>query len=80
MVKNLDVLTYRIKSFALLNSIVENGKDALDTARYNLSNALFVCFFQQIINYKNKAIQRKGVEANGANSLHPVKTPGAVCQ
>ena len=36
---HLDVFTYRIKSFALLSSIVEKGKYALDTVRYNLSNA-----------------------------------------
>ena len=31
--------TCRIKSFAWLNFIAEKGKDALDTAHYNLSNA-----------------------------------------
>ena len=36
--------------------------------------------FQQIIDYKNKAIQRRGVEANGALALQPVEAPGPVCQ
>ena len=33
---------------------------------------LFV-LFQQIIDYKNKAIQRRVVEANGAMALQPVE-------
>ena len=42
---------------------------------------MFCClFFQQIINYKSKAIQRRGVEANGALALQPVEAPGPVCQ
>ena len=40
---------------------------------------LFV-LFQQTIDYKNKAIQRRGVEANGAMALQPVEAPGPVCQ
>ena len=40
---------------------------------------LFV-LFRQINNYKNKAIQRRGVEANGAMALQPVEAPGPVCQ
>ena len=28
----------------------------------------------------NKAIQRRGVEANGAMGLQPVEAPGPVCQ
>ena len=40
---------------------------------------LFV-LFQQTIDYKNKAIQRRGVEANGAMVLQPVDGPGPVCQ
>ena len=40
---------------------------------------LFV-LFQQIIDYKNKAIQKRGVEANGAMTLQPVEAPGPVYQ
>ena len=40
---------------------------------------LFVVF-QQIIDYKNKAIQRRGVEANGAMALQPVEAPGYDCR
>ena len=29
--------------------------------------------------YKNKAIQRRGVEANGAMALQPGEAPGSVC-
>ena len=36
--------------------------------------------FQQIIDYKNKAIQRRGVEANGAMALQPVEVTGPVYQ
>ena len=38
------------------------------------ANIQFV-LFQQISDYKNKAIQRRGVEANGAMALQPVETP-----
>ena len=31
--------------------------------------------FQQIVNYMNKAMQRRGVEANGAMALQPVEAP-----
>ena len=34
--------------------------------------------FQQIINHKNQAIQRRGVEANGAMALQPVKAPSVL--
>ena len=44
-----------------------------------LNVCLFV-LFQQIIDYKNKVIQRRGVEANGAMALQPVEAPGLVCQ
>ena len=40
---------------------------------------LFVCFILTN-NYKNKSIQRRGVEANGAMALQPVEEPGPVCQ
>ena len=40
---------------------------------------LFVWFISTN-NYKNKAIQRRGVEANGAIALQPVEGPGPVCQ
>ena len=36
--------------------------------------------FQKIINNKHKAIQRRGVEANGAMALQPVEAPGSVYQ
>ena len=39
----------------------------------------FVCFILTN-NYKNKAIQRRGVEVNGAMALQPVEAPGRVCQ
>ena len=44
----------------------------------NVSEHMFV-LFQQIIDYKNKVILRRGVEANGAMALQPVKVPGPVC-
>ena len=44
-----------------------------------LNVCLFV-LFQQIIDYKNKVIQRRGVEANGAMALQPVEARGPVCQ
>ena len=37
-----------------------------------------VCFISTG-NYKNKAIQRKGVETNGAMTLQPIEAPGLVC-
>ena len=40
---------------------------------------LFV-LFQQIFNYMNKAIQRRGVKANGTMALQPVEAPSPVCQ
>ena len=40
---------------------------------------MFVLFLQ-IIDYKNKAIQGRGVEANGAMALQPVEAPGSVYQ
>ena len=43
------------------------------------SGSWFV-LFQQIINHKNKATQRIGVESNGAMLLQPVEAPGPVCQ
>ena len=44
-----------------------------------VSVCLFV-LFQQIIDLQEKAIQRRGVEANSAMALQPVEAPGPVCQ
>ena len=42
-------------------------------------NSNIVCFISTN-NYKNKAIQRRGAEANGALALQPVEAPDPVCQ
>ena len=40
---------------------------------------MFVCFISTN-NLQEKAIQRRGVEANGAMALQPVEAPGPLCQ
>ena len=45
-----------------------------------LSGTYLVVCFISTNHYKNKAIQRRGVEANGAIALQPVEAPGPVYQ
>ena len=62
-------------------SLLFQNKHVLIPLRHdNETGMCLFALFQEIIDYKNNAIQRRGVEANGATALQPVEAPGPVCQ